>query len=210
MKRICIVCGKDAEVGNFCKDCFISKHKLFEIKDFSIIICRNNDMYYFRKWKDFLNTKQMIQEFVSNEIKRFGKIEKILTLFRPFKDGYKVDVKCIGKISNIRKAEEKQIHISIKKKMCDDCIKLSGRYHEARFQIRGEYFDKIMDKVSKLLPKTCWIEKNKYGYDIFFTNKQEAGELASYLKKKHEVKKSFKVVGSKKGKMLNRDFYAIR
>src|SRR3989338_6393721 len=136
MKQICILCGRDAEKGNFCRLCFLSKNKLFEIKDFFIIVCRNNDRYYLGKWKEFTNANAMLKDAIAYEIK--GKPDDIFISFRPFKAGYKVKIRARGTIQGLGKEEEFEIEISIKNKMCDDCVKVSGRYHEAKMQIRGD------------------------------------------------------------------------
>lgn len=210
MKRICIVCGEDAEAGNFCKKCFLERHKLFSIKDFTITVCRNLDVYYNSGWKEVLDTKDMITEMVRKNIQSYGTIKKISVSFKPFKDGYAVKIKCTGKIDSVSSEDEKDIQISLKKKLCEDCSKLSGRYHEAKIQIRGDNRELILDSLSTAIPKTSMVEYTRHGVDILFINKKEAAQIADYLKKRYKVKKSFKVVGSKKGKMLNRDIYSVK
>lgn len=210
MIRLCILCGKEAVVENFCKSCFLEKNKLFDIEDFNVILCDNEDNYYLRQWKEFTTEKYMVEDFVNIFMKKFGKVDRIHLSMKPFKDGYNVKIKAVGMLNKLRKIEEKEIHVSVRKKMCDNCVKISGRYHEAKMQIRGDSIDKIMFKVSKMIPKTSWIEQSRHGYDVFFIGKSDASDLSKFLRKKYEVKKSFKVVGSKKGKMLMRDVYSVR
>ncbi|MBI4895593.1 MAG: hypothetical protein HY831_03820 [Candidatus Aenigmarchaeota archaeon] len=210
MIRLCILCGKEAVTGNFCKDCFLQKNKLFEINDLRIILCDNEDNYYLQQWKDFSNVRDMLEDFINLNMKKFGKVERIHLSYKPFKDGYDVKIKAVGLLNKLRKIEEKDIHVSIKKKMCDNCVKISGRYHEAKMQIRGDNLDRIVERVKKMIPKTSWVEQSRHGYDVFFISKSDASDLAKFLRKKFEVKKSFKVVGAKKGKMLMRDVYSIK
>ncbi|MFH0836834.1 MAG: NMD3-related protein [Candidatus Aenigmatarchaeota archaeon] len=208
MKRICILCGAAAEKGNFCKQCILLKNKLFEIKDFRIIMCRNGDNYYLAKWKEFTNENAMLKDAIAYEMK--GNVDNFFISFRPFKCGFKVKIRGVGKIQGFKKEEETEIEVSIKRKMCEDCIKVSGRYHEAKMQIRGDMTEYILGKVMKLIPKTAWVEDNKHGYDLFFLTKGEAAQIAKYLRARHDVIKSFKVVGNKKGTLLMRDVYSVK
>ena len=210
MIRLCIICGKEAVADNFCKSCFLSKNKLFSIEEFNMIICTNKDSYYLGTWKDFTDIKDVIRNFVEKNIKKIGKIDRIIISFKSFKGGYKLKICCKGSLNKIRKEEEIEVYASVRKMFCDNCTKISGRYHEAKIQVRGTGAEKVMNRINKMLPKTSWIEGNKHGYDIFFVNKAEAAELAKYLRKKHDVIKTFKVVGAKKGKMLMRDVYSIK
>ncbi len=147
MIRLCILCGKEAVTGNFCKACFLSKNKLFDIDDLRIILCDNGDNYYLQEWRGFSDVRKMLEDFVNLNMKKLGKVERIHLSYKPFKDGYDVNIKVVGFLNKLRKIEEKKIHISVKKRMCDDCVKLSGRYHEAKMQARGDNLVMIVENL---------------------------------------------------------------
>jgi NMD protein affecting ribosome stability and mRNA decay len=124
---------------------------------------------------------------------------------------FKLTITAVGFISPCKKekTETKEANMFLRNKMCDRCVKFSGRYHEAVFQVRDDV-DLIMKKLSKLLPKTCWKEEKKEGLNIYFLRKGDASRVARELDDIFTVKRSFKFVGMKKGKSLIRDFYSIR
>ena len=96
--------------------------------------------------------------------------------------------------------------------MCALHVKLSGGYYEAVIQVRGNDRDRILKYALRLLPKKAIIniETLNEGYNIKIMHKANAATTAKHLRGKFEVKQSYKLVGSKKGERLYRNFYAIR
>lgn len=201
----CIKCGRDAEVGNFCEKCYLSMEKLFDIKDFNIILC-DCGAYYDRKWNP--PTKDLISEQILKNINSKNKI-KISVTRKEYGNRITIFITAKGIIPPAKtpKEETKKITITIKKKKCDECIKLSGGYYEALVQIRGEKADKLLEKF-KSIKGISSIERNKDGYDIKLLDKKKVSAFLSA--REIEFKKSYKFVTTKKDKKLYRDVYSIR
>lgn len=110
------------------------------------------------------------------------------------------------------KVEEIKYNIGFRKNMCDDCVKLSGNYHEAVVQIRGDEKDRIYDKMVKLSRKSliAGIDNLKEGYNIRYVYKRDAVRIISFLRKKFDIKDTYKLVGEKKGAKLYRNFYMVK
>ena len=98
----------------------------------------------------------------------------------------------------------------MKNHKCEDCIKISGNYHEAVIQVRGAAAEKIMKSVKCPDNMLVRVESVKGGYDIRITDKKKANEIAQLLRQKFTVKMSYKLVGEKKGIKLYRNYYAVR
>ena len=205
----CIKCGKEAVIGNFCKNCYLEREELFDVKDFSLTIC-DCGSYYDKVWKKPKEIDDIIKEQIENRIKTKNRIVDKKILLKKFGNRVSASVRCSGIIYSHRKKEEKRINIIIKKRKCDICTKLLGRYYEAVLQIRGDY-DKIFGRIKKYLPKTARVEKIKHGYDIRFLKKSDAAKISKILKNSgYEIKKSFKFVGTKKGRKLYRNYYSVK
>ncbi len=202
----CIKCGKKAEIGNFCSSCFLGKESLFEIKDFLLYVC-DCGSYYDKVWRKADN--DIIKEQIGKRIKTKYRLVKKEIALKSYGNRVAATIVCYGIVHAHKKKEERKITITIKKRKCDTCVKLLGRYYEAVLQIRGEY-NKIFNKIKSRLPKTARTEKTKHGYDIRFLKKSEAAKIAKALKVRYEVKSSFKFVATKKGKKLYRNYYSVR
>lgn len=211
ISMFCIKCGKKAVIGNFCEDCFLEKERLFDIEDFTLDIC-DCGSYYDKTWQKPKEIADIIKEQIEKRVKTKNRIvEKRISLKR-FGNRISALIKCSGLISPCKKIkeEEKRIMITLKKRKCNQCIKLSGGYYEAVFQIREDY-DKIFDQIKNHLPKTATIEKIKHGYDIRFLRKSDAAKVSRIIKNLgYEIKKSFKFVATKKDKKLYRNYYSVR
>ena len=212
----CIRCGKRASIGNFCDQCFLETKELFDIDNIKIMICPDCGSYYDKGWKPGKDIEEIIQDCVNNNIKTKNKITKTKLSLKHFGNKYRVTIRCTGLIRPCKKskAEEKSILITIKKHKCDRCVKVRGGYHEAVLQIRGENKDKILNKVKRMLPKeeivVTSMDELKNGYDIKFIKKNFAKAAAKQLKKGFKVKESYKLIATKKGKRLYRNYYSVR
>ena len=199
---ICAKCGKESKEP-LCDGCLASRNNLFDIENFSINFCKlcGKGTELKRRVKSEIKTKNTINDVIVHE-KHVG--NKIY-----------LEVICKGKMEIddriIKKEEKKNILVTVTKKMCDNCIKVSGNYYEAVVQARGEDAEKITKKTHDFLKeKVAAIEKIKEGYDIRITDKKAAALAVRFLREKHSVKESFKLVGKKKGTELYRNFYAVR
>jgi len=207
----CIKCGKKAKIGNFCEECYLEKKELFTISDIPIIICIDCNQYLDnndKKWHRFFSIENLIKEIVLKNIKTkkdTAIIEEHIVM-RKIGNGYKVRITCKGRVNGLIKIEEKTIKVIVKKRLCENCVKLRGNYHEAVLQVRDEDLaKKIIDNLGN---KPYILNKVKNGYDIKLIDKRDAKVIKQI--KGIEVIKSFKHVASKKGRNIFRDFYSIK
>jgi NMD protein affecting ribosome stability and mRNA decay len=199
----CIKCGKPAVANNFCKEHFLEKERLFEkVPHFSVKICPSCGKG--------LNLREEFEKRVKtrNRITSCSFTEKTVgTMLH-------VTVTCEGYIKPIKSktSHTEKFDVLLKKLKCDNCIKLSGGYYEAAFQVRGEHQERIMKNIEKLLPDELLtnIIKLKEGFDVRIVDKKVAFKIAGVLRVKFEVKESYKLVGEKKGTKLYRNFYSVR
>lgn len=206
LKQICIKCGKAARTDNLCERCFLQR-RFFDIENFRIVVCSSCDSYYENGWHPKV-LDEAIRDMIKKRIKSGEKI--IIKGISLKKIGNRIiaDVSCgfvkFGKI-NIAK---KEVTITIKKQKCDRCVKLSGGYYEAILQIRSGEADTILNKINEILSDAITsVNKVKNGYDIKIMDKGEASKVMGLGR---DIKKTYKLVGEKKGKRLIRDCYSIR
>ncbi len=197
----CVKCGKEANVDNFCEEHFLERQNLFNIKDFTLIYC------------DLCKIKQEeIKETIISKIKTEYEIKDASVTMKIVGNKVHAKIECEGVIEGLVKKQEKKVLVIMRKKMCDAHVKLSGGYYEAMIQARGDDKLKILDKVQKMIPHKgiADIIELKEGYNIKIVRKSNASFAAKELRKHYKVIQSYKLVGSKKGQMLYRNYYAIR
>ncbi len=205
LKQLCIKCGRTAKVNNLCGECFLQQ-PLFDIRDFRIIVCGRCGSYYDNGWhkKDF---NEAVREQVIKRIKTGNKIIRKNVTFRVVGNKIVASIECSGTINGRKKTEKKRVAVTMKRQKCDSCIKKSGGYYEAVLQARGGNAEDILKNVKSILADMIISTgRVKNGYDIKVMDKK----LAAKAVKGYDVKKTFKLVGEKKGKKLVRDYYAIR
>ena len=198
----CIKCGKQAEMEYLCKKCFLIDKELFEINDFEMIVCTlcGDD------------SKKAIEKEFKPHFKPNGKIKTLKTEIKIKGGGAEMTIFAKGSIQGITKESNKRIEIRVKKRQCENCSRISGNYHEAVIQIRGEQKEEILKKVNKTLPENVLskFEIKKEGYDLRFTKKGEALKATNLLKKSYKIISSFTLAGEKNGKKLYRNVYSVR
>ena len=212
---MCIRCGaqlQNTHTPSFCDDCFLHKHDLINVSDFTFALSQCGK-YYFSKLEKFDNFDDAIKAAIMKKMKTDNKIDSIKTrIKRHFGHKYQIIVTASGYIKPCRKQkiEEKEIIITIKNLTCEDCAKISGNYHEAKVQLRGEHLEELIKTTQNVLPKNSWVKENPDGYDVFFITKTDASNFVKNFKGKYEIKKSFKIVSQKKDRVLSRDCYVVR
>ncbi len=202
----CIKCGKEASKGNFCKTCFLGMNSLFEIGSGILYSCEMCNSYHIKK------SKTSIEGFITSLIKTKNTLKRVSISGKEVGNRIIADVVCSGYISGIPKTERKKTTVTIKRHKCEDCIKISGNYHEAVIQARGERSDSILKKVSSMAEPQIIanISRASTGYDIRITSKKKTSKIIQALMKKFDVKASYKLVGEKKSIKLYRNYYAVR
>jgi NMD protein affecting ribosome stability and mRNA decay len=109
-----------------------------------------------------------------------------------------------------------EVDVKINQRLCDDCMKVRGGYFEAIIQIRGgrltkQEEERILQFIENIehefsLSAIARVDNLKSGFDVYFSNKSRAKTVASRLVKAYGMsqKTSFKVVGRREGKSLQR------
>jgi len=214
MYKICIICGKEAAIENFCTDCFLNQKDLFYINNFDLKICQCNSYFSERDWKHFENLDETVKKIVEDNIKTEYKIIKKLIKLKKIGNKYHVEIICRGYIYPCKKikGERKNIVVKIKTVKCDRCKKLSGGYYESVLQLRTKkdflektkFLDHYRNSISN-------IEKIKEGYDIFLLEKGVAKKIANEFKLLGlKIKITNKLFGVRKGKRIYRVYYSIK
>ena len=209
--KFCFLCGKKSEklIKGYCEECYKSKFKLIEVpQELSVTICKRcNKINEKNKWKE-----AEIDEILRDKIKVFGKSVKIS--FEK-NDNVKVHAKGFLEESKDAKEEVYEVKIKLRKRLCSDCFKKSGKYYESIVQIRGSLTDEDMDSIDDIVIERGGfyrIEEVKGGYDFYVSSKSLAKKIAEFLRKKYkvEIKKSFRLFTRKEGKDIYRDTILLR
>lgn len=200
----CIKCGSPAVAENFCERCFLHGKHLFEIESFHADFCKQCGTFH----------KGPIEEQIKSSVKTKNRINKCDIKTRRIGNRIVVFATCSGYIRPLKNpvTENRKSDVFTKNRLCENCIKISGRYHEAIFQIRGSGTEKILKRIMHFLPSSSIVDvkRIKEGCDILVTDKKLASRVATVLRGNFEIKSSYKLVGEKNGKELYRNYYAIR
>jgi len=211
----CVECGKKTNklYDGLCIDCYLKKHKFFDMPEEIIIkVCRNCGAYKIgNKWKHG-DIKELIKEQISLLIQ----------------DNCRLDVNyeerkiiCRGNFEGYEIKEERHFKIKFKKVLCEKCSLRKGGYFEAILQVRKKNMDEIEKmKIEKIVNKkidemNSFIlkkEEKKGAIDYYIGSKKAAAAAAKEIRdlfKGKEIKTS-SLVGMKKGVEVYRDTYSIR
>jgi nonsense-mediated mRNA decay protein 3 len=213
MRKFCFLCGKKTSrlIKGYCEECYNKEFKLIELpKEVSLKVCRHcSKIEEKNKWKDISP-----EEFViKNEVKILGKNVK-LEIKR------EEDVLIISAIGNLEKSEKikrevYEVVLKIKKSVCPFCSK-KGRYFESVMQLRGNFSDKEINFIKKVLDaseNTFYnIKKVKKGIDIYINRKFVAKRISKIVSRKYkcEVVKSFELITRKEGKNIYKNVILLR
>jgi NMD protein affecting ribosome stability and mRNA decay len=219
-KAICVVCGKPAEIESYCESHWLEKRELFSIKPLKLQVCDKCGQWYDNKWHPTGSLVDVLKAAVKIKIKPVEGAEisgiesaiKIPATERPGRATAIVSAKGAVSPSKSEISRKKEVELSIRWAQCDDCVKLSGSYNEAILQLRGDRVEKAL-KMSRVIlrGKHFGAEQLKEGFNLYVVHKADASKAARELKESgFEVKRSFKHVSQKKGKILYRDYYSIR
>lgn len=204
----CVKCGGVAKAGVFCEKCFLGKEKLFTIDDFTLEVCESCGKVAQHR------SANSLKEAIEQKIKSTNRITKCDISTKEVGSRVYTKILCEGYIKPLKtkvSQTEKSI-VTMRKKKCDSCVKLSGGYYEAVLQVRGENQERVMKKIQKFVRNEdiTSVIKLKEGYDVRLMHKGSAIKAVSWLRDFFTVKASYKLVGEKKGDKLYRNFYAVR
>ncbi|MFC2142782.1 NMD3-related protein [Candidatus Aenigmatarchaeota archaeon] len=213
-KMFCIKCGKDAIKDNLCKQHFLEKNDLFNIENVEIRYCKECESYHNQKIK-IKDEEEVIRTLFDDDVKLGNdvKVEKKDFSWKTVGNKFFVTAEITGDIRGVEVKEKKKFIVIARRYMCDNCIKICGGYYEAMIQVRGVNKDKILDKVKLLVPNDSItvIGDAKNGYDVKIIQKGFAKTASKQLRDDgFDVIITHKHVATKKGKMLYRNFYAVR
>lgn len=211
MKKFCFVCGKKTEdlTEGMCKKCYNKDKDLISVpKVIEIDACSKCPMFKIKhKWID-----AEIKDIILDKIKVIGNnVEIEIKSKHP---NYEIIA------SNKNEEESHKVVVKIKKRICPICARKFTQYYEAVLQIRGNYTDRIINIIEDQLFIISKKDKKAFhtlhevtgGIDVRIGSKSAAWNIAELLKKKYKctVKRSFELIGKKKGKEIYRSFTALR
>jgi len=219
---ICPKCGKPSEVGIFCRDCYIEKNIRFRLpKKIELPYCTTCQKYLFKgQWTAFPSPDQAVKSVVKDVLK---------TNIKKLGGDIKQEIKITGRgkrfeatvtLSKDSLVLEKPTTIEIKRTICPDCGRASSGYYEAVLQVRGEFPENIVEKITRFVSNCedqrafiSRVEKVRGGLDVYLGSKK-VGEKArrEFGRKCVEVKKSFKTVSKDRqtSKETRRFYYLLR
>ncbi|MBS3054232.1 MAG: hypothetical protein J4431_01720 [Candidatus Aenigmarchaeota archaeon] len=200
----CIECGKPAESGYICAEC-LSKKTALKLKSFGIVMCP-------RCPDGESKAQDEIKETIGKSLKGIKNVKSFEVQTNLKGPVISTVTAAIAMTGGKTRKETKAIRISIRKRLCENCSRLSGNYHEAVLQIRGMQKEEILELVKQMVAPQylARIDVKKEGYDARIVRKSEAIRIATTLGKEYKVISSFKLAGEKDGKMLYRSVYSIR
>ena len=210
--RVCPSCGASEKqkrfAGVFCVDCF-ARQELFALKDFSLQLCPTCGRV--RRQSEWVQPSQgVFHEILMHKIKS----ARDFTLAAGFSVGKKflvVDAEIIFSVDGARVSQKRVFEIPLEKKLCLECGRLAGQYHEAIIQIRGEPArkEKTLARLTKLLAGSiAKVEEKKEGVNLLVLTKQQAFAALSSLGLRYSL--AHKLVGVKQGKRVYKTTILIR
>lgn len=231
MERFCPRCGKETEhlIKGFCTECYLLKHEVIDIaQELQIDFCRKCSRIKISGiWME--ENEKAIAEFIRGKAKlKEIADESIEVSLEPLDEGrFNARLKLSGKIGNEPVVVEREILLKPKRVQCDDCVKLSGSYHEAIIQVRMKAQDEeILDSIKKMAERMLLDMRNsdrlavvvqelqnKNGFDLLIGSGKAARLIAEAVARKYRIrlKKSSKLVGrTKSGKEKKRLTYCIK
>lgn len=204
---ICIECGKPVLKDSLCKTHLLGTKKLPGIKGFSVKVCRQCGSFYKGKWKKTSSIEESVMDIVRE------RLVGIKTKMHAARTGNRIRLRitATSKAGSIKRTEKAVLDVFLSQVLCENCIKLSGGYHEATIQIRGENAGRILGLIRSAADDASVAGMNEVhnGYDVKFLSKDAARKLVRKIAG-YEIKRSYKHITTKKGRMIYRDYYSIR
>lgn len=205
MGKFCPGCGRENVdfYKGFCVDCYTEMHKFAEIpKTIRIVKCRKCGLWNYRnEWVE--ESFHLLEKIVK------GKIKTELYNF-----GIGIDVKDDVLLISIHGTLERQGTIPVEKsfeskieylekKLCENCVNLSGKHHELIIQVRKkekpdkEKYNTVVSFIKKNMhhlmfdyPKArvFWWKELKEGDDFYFGTREVGEHLLKLVTNKFGLK----------------------
>jgi nonsense-mediated mRNA decay protein 3 len=214
--KFCFLCGKKTEklIEGYCEKCYNKKFNLIKVPEkIEITLCKKcNSIKEKTTWRDV-----DVEKIIKSKIKVFGKKVDISI---EVNGSVKIHAKGLLKKSTKEKEEYYEIPLKRKKVTCPTCFKLSGDYHEAIIQLRGDITREVIDAIDDLVVGEILNDKQVFykikevrgGYDLYMSDKHITKRVSELLKKKFkaEIKKTYKLVTKKKGKDIYKSTVLVK
>ncbi len=215
-KKFCPKCGRETDkfYDNLCKNCFLEKISISKKLPDKIVarICKSCNKIHIESYSDY-EIENAFEKFLAKTLKKENvKIIKYDII------GNKAIVNLESEIKGLKKSEEKQISLILKKFLCKFCNLKGGKYFRAILQIRAdkEKVEKTLTEIENLIKKInrednfafiSALDRREEGIDIYLGSKSAADRMARYLKDKYNVKVKISrtLFAVKTGKKVYRD-----
>ncbi|MBU3905018.1 MAG: 60S ribosomal export protein NMD3 [Nanoarchaeota archaeon] len=209
-RKFCFVCGEKTDdlTSGKCKKCYYKNVQLIKVpEEMEFTQCSKCGLIKVRdRWRlatfesIILDKVKSLEDDVELELKRTP-------------GGYKITAQG-------GKKEVHDVNVKFNKMVCPICARKFTQYHNAIIQLRGNYNDEVIDfideqlfLISKKDVKAFYsMEKLKEGLNIKIGSKSAAKKVVERLKTKwkFKIRKSYRLLGKKKGDEIYRDFIALR
>ena len=210
--RVCPSCGASEKekqfAGAFCIDC-VAKKELFSLKPFIIQLCPNCGRV--RKQSDWIEyNNNVLSEILQAKIK--SPFDFSLKANFSFEKKFLVaSAEMVFIVDGASIFQKKTLSIPLEKKLCEECGRISGQYHEAIIQLRGnrQQIERIAVRIERLLQNNIVkAEEKKEGINFLVLSKRKAFEALSKLGVRYSL--AHKLVGVKEGKRVFKTTILIR
>ncbi len=224
----CIICGKEAEYGIYCKKCLLDKEPLIiRIKPLKLKICSSCGRIQFKnKWQDKsledILQKYLKEAIIFNDEYKIRDIEIIDYGIKDIKNkpGLKEDIKVVLKIHAEYRSkpleEYFELNIPFETTLCNKCRRNDTQYYEAILQFRikdKEKMNEILNELSNRMKKRKVFSnkqiRQKNGVDIYITDMDFGKGFVKQLKRKYggEIKITRKIYT--KDRQTSKDVYRL-
>ncbi|MDI6707653.1 MAG: 60S ribosomal export protein NMD3 [Candidatus Thermoplasmatota archaeon] len=229
-QRLCIVCGKRAELyNNLCENCFRARTKLVIVPEiFNTVICAHcNSILLGKKWLKFENLSSGVARVIEKNIE-WNELSKERKL--NFKFDFKTeiaDVKILaeGTILGLKLETIENAKIKLKKATCIACSKRFGGYYESIVQIRSYTGrlskEQINESLSSVKNIVATYDTNTFltkyeelpeGLDLYLSTTAIGRKVAAAIAKKYnaKIKISRALVTRRAGRNIYRVTFSVR
>ena len=230
----CVECGKEGRIfkDGVCINCYIQSHSFTSGPSIiDLIHCSHCGSFKFKNnWTDELFS-DVVRRLIKNNFKIKRELEQveIETECKDIKNGKDCIVSITGFLDDHQITEKHNLHVRIKKNVCDVCSKQFGGYHEAILQIRADtrnlskqelkdihlevesYVEDLKLKGNRALFITDIAEEHK-GLNFYLSERSAGLAIAKRIQEIYggEIKQSSKNVGMKDSKQVYRMTYLVR